>query len=224
MIVRPKIKAKGGPGRELYCMGKFPIALLIIVSELVAVSSLQADEHVRRLQEELRKRHLFYGNADGEYSPALVTALSRYQAKKGFPVTGRLDSETSSSLGISHPAPRVAPTPFVVAKGDVRGMNGESLPSSTPLFVLPSPQISMVSEMPPQPLTNLTAANTDSPDIRLPGESRRKKVRAVREARPTGSSTAPNPFVIAYRSLDHAVDLVLHDTKPRKKRPLKKRT
>ena len=205
-------------------MGKFPIALLVIVFELFAISSLQADEQVRRLQEELRKRHLFYGNADGESSPALVSALSRYQAKKGFPVTGVLDSETCGSLRISHLGPHVAPTPFAIAKGDVRGMNGELLPSAAPLFASPTPQTWTLSAMATEPSGTLTPINAASPDLRLPGESRRKKVQAVRELRRTGSGKATNPLVIAYRSLDHAVNLVFHDTQPRKKRPPKKRT
>jgi hypothetical protein len=139
-------------------------------------------------------------------------------------VTGLLDFETCGSLGIIHLGPQVAPTPFAVAKGDVRGMNGELLPSSAPLFAQPTPQTWTLSAIATEPSNTLNAANAVSPDIRLPGESRRKKVPAVRERRRSGSSKATNPLVIAYRSLDRAVDLLLHDTQPRKKRPLKKRT
>src|SRR5204863_323009 len=139
-----RLKAGIEPARELYYMGKFAAALLITALQLSAVDRVWGDEQVLRLQEELRKRHLFFGNPNGEFSPALVMALSRYQNKKGFPVTGVLDFETCASLGISAPGPQIAPTPFVVVKtGDIRGVNGELLPSATPLFAIatgpPSP-------------------------------------------------------------------------------------
>src|SRR3954464_11693961 len=111
------------PAYDYYCMGRLPTSLLIIVFQLLVISYIRADEQVRQLQEQLQKRHLFFGNANGEFSPALTTALSRYQGKKGFPVTGRLDSDTCASLRIPQVGPYVAPTPFVVAKtGEVRGL------------------------------------------------------------------------------------------------------
>ena len=38
----------------------------------------RADETVRQVQEELRKRNLYFGNIDGQTSPVLVDALKRY--------------------------------------------------------------------------------------------------------------------------------------------------
>jgi len=63
-------------------------------------SSVPADETVRQLQEELRKRNLYFGNIDGQTSPVLVDALKRYQTRKGFPITGKLDQDTATSLHI----------------------------------------------------------------------------------------------------------------------------
>ena len=204
-------------------MGKFPIALLVIVLELFLTSSIPAEEQVRHLQEELRKRHLFYGNPDGEFSPALVTALSRYQTKKGFPVTGLLDSETCASLGITYFGPHVAPTPFVVAKaGDVRGMNGELLPSSTPLFVFPSSREWPPSAMLAQEASKPAPPDTRPRDIRPPAEGRSQKVQAGHGQRRPDKATT-NPFVIAYKSVDRAVKLIVHDTQPKKKADRKKR-
>jgi peptidoglycan hydrolase-like protein with peptidoglycan-binding domain len=204
-------------------MGKFAIALLVIVLELFVISSSPAEEQVRHLQEELRKRHLFYGNPDGEFSPALVNALSRYQTKKGFPVTGVLDSETCASLGITCFGPHVAPTPFVVAKaGDVRGMNGELLPSSTPLFAFPSSRTWPPPAMLAQEASKPGPPDTRPRDIRPPSEGRSQKVQAGRGQRRADKATT-NPFVIAYKSVDRAVKLIVHDTQPRKKRDRKKR-
>jgi hypothetical protein len=62
--------------------------------------AMRADERVRQVQEELRKRNLYFGNVDGQLSPELAGALKRYQARKGFQVTGTVDDETSLSLHI----------------------------------------------------------------------------------------------------------------------------
>jgi hypothetical protein len=204
-------------------MGKLPIALLIIVFQQLAVISIQADEQVRRLQEELRKRHLFYGNPDGEFTPALVTALSRYQTKKGLPVTGLLDSETCGSLGIINLPPRAAPTPFVVAKtGDVRGVNGELLPSSTPPLAMPTDSTFCDDSRPiddnaiPPGLPNKSGEET-----RSAGKGARQRARPPTQG--TKSRRETNPFVLAYQSVDHALKSVFRDPPPRKKRDSKKR-
>lgn len=67
----------------------------------LSISSLaRADETVRQVQEELRKRNLYFGNIDGQTSPVLVDALKRYQTRKGFAVTGKVDADTAISLHI----------------------------------------------------------------------------------------------------------------------------
>jgi peptidoglycan hydrolase-like protein with peptidoglycan-binding domain len=68
---------------------------------LLSMSSLaRADETVRQVQEELRKRNLYFGNIDGQNSPPLANALKRYQARKGFAVTGKVDTDTAESLHV----------------------------------------------------------------------------------------------------------------------------
>jgi len=68
---------------------------------LIAISSFaRADETVRQVQEELRKRNLYFGNIDGQTSPVLVDALKRYQTRKGFAVTGEADPDTATSLHV----------------------------------------------------------------------------------------------------------------------------
>ena len=56
----------------------------------------RADETIRQVQEELRKRNLYFGNIDGQNTTVLAEALKRYQARKGFAVTGKVDSDTAA--------------------------------------------------------------------------------------------------------------------------------
>jgi peptidoglycan hydrolase-like protein with peptidoglycan-binding domain len=204
-------------------MGRLPTSLLIIVFQLFVISCIRADEQVRELQEQLQKRHLFFGNTNGEFSPALTTALSRYQSKKGFPVTGRLDSDTCASLGIAHLAPpQVAPTPFVVAKtGEVRGLNGELLPSWTPLFAAAPDSPGIDPPLAGYNGTIAVLAAKPEEKIQSPGEGTKHQVRSARR-RPTPRREA-NPLVLAYQTVNHALKLVFGDAQPTKKRDPKKR-
>src|SRR5437762_9612911 len=72
--------------------------LLLVALPLSGVA--RADERVRQVQEELRKRNLYFGNIDGQTSPVLVDALKRYQTRKGFAVTGKVDQDTATSLHV----------------------------------------------------------------------------------------------------------------------------
>lgn len=65
----------------------------------------RGDEQTRQVQEELRKRHLFFSDIDGRPTPDYSAALKRYQQRQGFAVTGVADEVTLSSLGISEAAP-----------------------------------------------------------------------------------------------------------------------
>ena len=57
-------------------------------------------EDVREVQDELRKRNLFFGDIDGRITPQLSAALKRYQKRKGFEPTGAIDGATVASLQI----------------------------------------------------------------------------------------------------------------------------
>jgi hypothetical protein len=86
---------------------------LLLVCAVVFAATLSralADEQVRQVQEELRKRNLYFGDIDGQATPELASAVKRYQARKGFAVTGSVDEQTASSLHVS--------TTTVVAKTD----------------------------------------------------------------------------------------------------------
>src|SRR6266576_5803040 len=96
---------------------------------LLSISSLaRADETVRQVQEELRKRNLYFGNIDGQTSPVLVDALKRYQTRKGFTVTGKVDHDTAISLHLeTTTVAAVAPLPDVpVLKSDTASALPES--------------------------------------------------------------------------------------------------
>jgi hypothetical protein len=56
-------------------------------------------DNVRAVQEKLRDDGLYFGEIDGAYSSELAAALGRYQIRKGLPITGQLDVETSNTLG-----------------------------------------------------------------------------------------------------------------------------
>jgi peptidoglycan hydrolase-like protein with peptidoglycan-binding domain len=64
------------------------------------MSAVHADETTQRVQEELRKRNLYFGDIDGQSTPELIGALKRYQKRKGFEVTGAVDGDTAASLHI----------------------------------------------------------------------------------------------------------------------------
>jgi len=65
---------------------------------------LRADETVRHVQEELRKRNLYFGDIDGQNTTEVISALKRYQKRKGFAVTGAVDPDTAASLRVQSTA------------------------------------------------------------------------------------------------------------------------
>src|SRR3982751_4361505 len=80
------------------CMGK-RIAPFAVMIGLALAGSVRADDNVRAVQEKLRDGGFYSGEVDGAYSSQLAAALTRYQVRKGLPVTGQLDVETSDALG-----------------------------------------------------------------------------------------------------------------------------
>jgi hypothetical protein len=205
-------------GPELYYVPSYPKSLLIIVSSLLALSSVYGDEQIRKAQEELRKRHLFYGETTGQPSAALTAAIGHYQKKKGFPCTGHLDPETSASLGVIKVATAPAQTPFVVADtGDLRGANGEALPS---FLVLGAPgndratQVDLATTDDRQVALSL-AHNNSAAVIKEHGASNVRSHGRFHRTRPRKET---NPLVMALQSMNHAVKLLVGDTSSKKKR------
>jgi peptidoglycan hydrolase-like protein with peptidoglycan-binding domain len=74
--------------------------LLVSILLAITIGCASGDEQTRRVQEELRKRNLYFGDIDGRVTPELAGALRHYQERKGFEVTGSIDRETASSLNV----------------------------------------------------------------------------------------------------------------------------
>src|SRR5439155_4868214 len=81
---------------------------------LVLAGSVYADENVRGVQEKLRDSGFYSGEIDGAYSADLSAALTRYQVRKGLPISGQLDAETSEALGAK---PAVGPSTAATEQG-----------------------------------------------------------------------------------------------------------
>src|SRR3954464_15080536 len=80
------------------------IGWCVLLVGLACLPTARADERMREVQEELRRRHLYYGEINGQFTPELSAALKHFQARKGFPESGRVDDETLQSLGIASSA------------------------------------------------------------------------------------------------------------------------
>ncbi len=99
------------------------IRCLVLLCLLVAALPVAwGDEEVRRVQEELRKRNLYFGDINGQKTPGLAEALKRYQARKGFTPSGAIDDVTAYSLNVRSdetPGQSLPPLPDVpILKSD----------------------------------------------------------------------------------------------------------
>ena len=81
------------------------VPALALFAFLLAAPLLPAQEDVRSVQEELRRRSLYFGNVDGRETAELAEATKRYQRRKGFAPTGKPDHDTLRSLGLVPRAP-----------------------------------------------------------------------------------------------------------------------
>ena len=86
-------------------------SVLLLLFLALAPAVLRAQDEVRSVQEELRRRSLYFGDVNGRDSAELQEATKRYQQRKGFAPTGKPDRETLKSLGLvprspNEPAPQ----------------------------------------------------------------------------------------------------------------------
>jgi hypothetical protein len=125
-------------------------ALLFLLLAVFLRGSICADEQTRQVQEELRKRHLFFRDIDGRPSPEYSIALRRYQERQGFPATGTADEMTLYSLGIGEPLPP-----------------GEGAAELPDLAVLKSDAaLRELKPLPPEPIKPANAAGATKNEIR----------------------------------------------------------
>lgn len=85
--------------------------LLSTIALLAVPLEFRGDDQVRSVQEELRRRHLYFGDIDGRRSGELSEAVRRYQKRKGFVASGTDDRDTLRSMGLAvrlpgEPAPK----------------------------------------------------------------------------------------------------------------------
>lgn len=85
--------------------------VLVFVFFVLCAGVLRAQDDLRSVQEELRRRSLYFGDVNGRESAELQEATKRYQKRKGFAATGKPDRETLKSLGLvprspNEPAPQ----------------------------------------------------------------------------------------------------------------------
>jgi hypothetical protein len=110
----------------------------------------RGDEQTRQVQEELRKRHLFFRDIDGRSTPDYANALRRYQERQGFPVTGAADEITLYSLGIGEPLP---PAEGAAELPDVAVLKSDGA-------------LRELKPLPPEPIKVAQAAAATKADIR----------------------------------------------------------
>jgi peptidoglycan hydrolase-like protein with peptidoglycan-binding domain len=73
--------------------------LLAVAVGFAVIEAVSAYDNVRDVQMKLRDGGFYSGEIDGAYSSQLSAALTRYQIRKGLPITGQLDVDTSKALG-----------------------------------------------------------------------------------------------------------------------------
>ena len=109
----------------------FPKTLLsgLLLLAFTWPAGVSADELTRQVQEELRRRHLFYRDIDGRSTADMTAALRKFQERQGFAATGIPDDSTLQSLGItSEPA---APSEGgVEALPDIPVLRSDSAPQN----------------------------------------------------------------------------------------------
>lgn len=125
------------------------LAPLLLIAGVLTPSVSRADETTRQVQEELRRRHLYYNDIDGRTSVDVAAALRKYQERQGLATTGIPDDDTLRSLGIiNEPA----------APAD---SGGEPLPDIPVLRSDSAPQSHEAKSAPPT--VTVSRANTAPP-------------------------------------------------------------
>lgn len=103
--------------------------LLLACILLFSANSLIADDRIRQVQEELRKRHLYFGDIDGRDNAELQSAVRRYQQRKGFNATGAVDRDTAASLGLAMTVTVAAASTTLPDEPVLRGDFARELPA-----------------------------------------------------------------------------------------------
>jgi hypothetical protein len=138
------------------------IALFTITIGLSLAAAVRADDNVREVQTTLSEEGLYFGEVDGAYSPDLSAALTRYQVRKGLPITGQLDVETADSLGAK---PAVGPSTAVAEQGSETWRRLRKHDRRTSLSTHRSDTIATEEREGPSPGAEETSTETRSPSV-----------------------------------------------------------
>jgi hypothetical protein len=187
------------PPKALLGMNKLPIFLVaFMITGMVACG----DEQIRRIQEELRKRNLYFGEIDGKGSEETIRALQRYQSRKGFKPTGELDAETLSSLNIASAPPDSASWPEVpVLKSDtakeLKEEDRKFLDSLEPIAEPPPEEVIVLPPKPDAPIAEPTPSRPKKETVVRPKEDR-PEVKDSQPPAPGISEASAEDFVRDY--------------------------
>lgn len=84
----------------------------IVLATILLVLPSLADDRLRDAQAELKIQGFYFGEVDGKAGTETNAAIRRFQIRNGLKVTGELNEETLTSLGIGVPdAPEPKPAP-----------------------------------------------------------------------------------------------------------------
>jgi peptidoglycan hydrolase-like protein with peptidoglycan-binding domain len=84
---------------------RLAIAAIVLVVGFAASPSFmlraaQGSSNVKKAQQELQSKGYYHGQIDGMMGPETRSAIRRYQKAEHLRVTGTLDSQTASKLGV----------------------------------------------------------------------------------------------------------------------------
>ena len=158
--------------------------VLVFVFFVLCAGVLRAQDDLRSVQEELRRRSLYFGDVNGRESAELQEATKRYQKRKGFAATGRPDRETLKSLGLvprspNEPAPQelawpaepVLPSDEKIDPVEVAGALNEET-GIAPSAVVSKKMANRRGVLAQRPPTNSSApATVPDPNLKRPANS-----------------------------------------------------
>ena len=158
--------------------------VLVFVFFVLCAGVLRAQDDLRSVQEELRRRSLYFGDVNGRESAELQEATKRYQKLTGFAATGRPDRETLKSLGLvprspNEPAPQelawpaepVLPSDEKIDPVEVAGALNEET-GIAPSAVVSKKMANRRGVLAQRPPTNSSApATVPDPNLKRPANS-----------------------------------------------------
>jgi peptidoglycan hydrolase-like protein with peptidoglycan-binding domain len=78
-------------------MKRFALLSMLV---FCSIPDFHADDQIAAVQEKLKSRGFYYGEVDGENNNETAAAITRFQVRSGFQITGELNEETLRSLGL----------------------------------------------------------------------------------------------------------------------------